>query len=319
MPTSHETERKLPAVSGSSGRLVIEQPKESAEERQWPGQVFADESREYTEVMLDFVKASREQHAPKEQVESAECSLKEEKRALRQEEAALGDQRRTVRQQRRVEDDAWKALKQERRAQREVASDYSPTERKAQDDRWCSIRQQRTETLVERMAVDEIWRQNRLAIRQRWSRLPIVTAWIAILVITDNCTRHCLGLPLFVAGANVTSEMIVDALKQLLPPELLFLITDRGTHFTASAFQTLARSEEFIHVLIARHRPESNGIAERFVRTLKEWLRDKTWQDDQELAILLHQFLAEYNDRPHQGLPIPGLSPNEFADRIWLF
>jgi hypothetical protein len=25
-----------------------------------------------------------------------------------------------------------------------------------------------------------------------------------------------------------------------------------------------------------------------------------------------------YNDRPHQGLGIPGLSPNEFADRIWL-
>jgi len=28
--------------------------------------------------------------------------------------------------------------------------------------------------------------------------------------------------------------------------------------------------------------------------------------------------LLEYNDRPHQGLPIPGLSPNEYAKRIWL-
>ncbi len=28
--------------------------------------------------------------------------------------------------------------------------------------------------------------------------------------------------------------------------------------------------------------------------------------------------LAEYNDRPHQGLAIPGLSPNKFAARIWL-
>lgn len=319
MPASHETEQKLPAVSGSSGRLVIEQPKASAEARQWPGQVFADESREYTEVMLDFVKASREQQAPKGQVESAERALKAEKQELRQEEAALGDQRRSVRQQRRVEDDAWKALKQAHRTQRKVASDYSPAERKVQDDHWQSLRQQRTETMTERTAADELWRQQRWAIRQRWSRLPLVTTWIAILVITDNCTRQCLGLPLFVAGANVTSEMIVDALKQLLPPELLFLITDRGTHFTASAFQTLARSEEFIHVLIARHRPQSNGIAERFVRTLKAWLRDKSWQDDQELAILLAQFLTEYNDRPHQGLPIPGLSPDEFADRIWLF
>lgn len=28
------------------------------------------------------------------------------------------------------------------------------------------------------------------------------------------------------------------------------------------------------------------------------------------------QFLDEYNDRPHQGLAVPGLSPNGFARRI---
>ncbi len=110
--------------------------------------------------------------------------------------------------------------------------------------------------------------------------------------------------------------MIVAALQELLPPELQFLITDRGTHFMAKAFQELVRSKEFVHVLIARHRPESNGIAERFVRTFKEWLKDKSWTNDEELAALVRQFLAEYNDRPHQGLPTPGLSPNEFARRL---
>lgn len=319
MPVSHEAEVKLPAVSGSSGRLVIEQPEDPDQERRWPGQAFADESRDYTEAMLDFVAASREQQAPKSRDDSpSQSSLKEEKRALRREEAALRDQRRVVRQQRQAENAAWKELKSDRRAEKEASSERSPTERKAQDDRWRAVRHQRMETVTTRKEADETWRQKRLSIRQRWSLLPIVTAWIAILVITDNCTRQCLSLPLFVAGPKVTSEMIVEALKQLLPPELLFLVTDRGTHFTAAAFQTLARSEEFIHVLIARHRPQSNGIAERFVRTLKEWLRDKSWQDDEELAALLEQFLAEYNDRPHQGLPIPGLSPNEFANRIWL-
>jgi len=104
----------------------------------------------------------------------------------------------------------------------------------------------------------------------------------------------------------------------LLPAHLQFLISDRGTHFTANVFQQLAKETEFVHVVIARHRPQSNGIAERFVRTLKEWLADKAWQSDMQLLEFLHLFLLEYNDRPHQGLLIPGLSPNEFAKRIWL-
>jgi transposase InsO family protein len=177
---------------------------------------------------------------------------------------------------------------------------------------------QRRAILEQRKQEDEVWRQKRLELRQRQSQLPVVTAWMAILVIVDNCTRQCLGLPLFAIGPKVTAEMIVAALRFLLPPQLLFLISDRGTHFTANAFKALVLSEAFIHVLIARHRPQSNGIAERFVRTLKEWLADKSWQNEQELALLLQPFLDEYNDRPHQGLAIPGLSPNEFAKRIWL-
>lgn len=298
---------------------MIEQPKEPNQEGQWPGQVFTDESRDYKEAMLAFVAASREQPTPeKGETSSPEPTLKATKQALHQEERELCDAHRSVRNQRQVEDTAWQGLKRGRQGQKVTSPALSPPERKAKDEYWRALRTQRKETMAARKEADQAWKRQRLNFRQRWSQLPIVTAWIAILVITDNCTRQCLGLPLFVAGPKVTSEMIVAALKLLLPPDLLFLITDRGTHFTAAAFQTLMRSEEFIHVLIARHRPQSNGIAERFVRSLKEWLRDKSWQDDQELAALLLQFLAEYNDRPHQGLAIPGLSPNELANRVWL-
>jgi len=73
-----------------------------------------------------------------------------------------------------------------------------------------------------------------------------------------------------------------------------------------------------VHVLIARYRPQSNSIAERFVRTLKEWLAAQIWDAVDALAALLAQFQADYNARPHQGLGIPGLSPSEFSQRIWL-
>ncbi|MFN8453189.1 MAG: hypothetical protein U0401_00710 [Anaerolineae bacterium] len=74
----------------------------------------------------------------------------------------------------------------------------------------------------------------------------------------DNCSRQCLGLPLFVAGSNVTADSVVAALAELLPPDLQFLISDRGAHFTAKVFQELADTHPFIHVLIAHHRPHQS-------------------------------------------------------------
>lgn len=306
-------------MSGSSGRLVVERSSDE-EEGQWPGRVFEDESLSYKEAMLAYVASSKaKSEISTNSIEkSQQTSVKAQKKTLRLKEAKLRDQRRRIREKRTQEDAAFKELKAKRRQQKKTQGELSAQERKVQDEQWKALRKQRKATQQRRKQEDQLWRQKRLNIRKSLSQMPIVKAWIAILVITDNCTRQCLGLPLFVAGPKVTSEMIVQALKVLLPPELLFIITDRGTHFIADAFKKLVYDEEFIHVLIARHRPQSNGIAERFVRTLKDWLKNHPWQDDKELALLLKQFLIEYNDRPHQGLPIPGLSPNEFAKRIWL-
>ncbi len=297
VPVSHEIEVKLPAVSGSSGRLVVERTSEKSEP-DYPGRVFAEPERDYAEVMAEFVATSLT--APtKAEVEPLD-SLKAQKQALRQEQHQLRDSRRHLRQHRHQQDAAWQQLKQDQRQQPHPA--------------WKTLRQQRRQALLKRDQEDEQWRQKRLELRQRASQLPLVTVWLAVLVIVDNCSRQCLGLPLFIAGSSVTAEMVVAALADLLPPELQFLISDRGVHFTAKVFQELADSHPFIHVLIARHRPQSNGIAERLVRTLKEWLKDKTWSDDQQLAELLVEFLIYYNDRPHQSLE--GLSPNEFARRV---
>ena len=330
MPASHEVVDKLPAVSGSSGRLIVQGSRREKGERDWPGRVFEDPETTYEEAMLDFVAASqakeKAQASGSDEVEqTGPRALQTEKHVLKREEAQLRHERRQVREKRKLEDVAWQAARVARQAEEQRYRALSRQERlsqrparRAREEQWRELRAQRRATLEQRECEDEAWREKRRRLQARTAQLPIIPAWIAILVVIDNCTRQCLGLPLFVAGANVTSEMIVEALRVLLPAELRFLISDRGTHFKANAFKTLVLSEEFIHVLIARHRPESNGIAERFVRTLKEWLADKSWRDDPELAALLRQFLDEYNDCPHQGLAIPGLSPNEFAKRIWL-
>ena len=309
-------------MSGSSGRLIVERLADD-EEPQYPGRVFEDQSLDYAEAMQAFVASSaqseqREKRLPEDaKEEGAKAAIQR----LRREEEHLRIKRCDTRNQRRQEDTAWQALRQQHRQEENAFSQRRARygERKTWKKNWQALRANRRQMLEQRHQEDEVWRQQRLLLRSQLAELPIVTNWIAILVITDNCTRQCLGLPLFVAGANVTSEMVVHALRTLLPAELQFLISDRGVHFTAQTFKELARTEEFIHVVIARHRPQSNGIAERFVRTLKEWLAPRSWNNDQELLALLAEFRSEYNDRPHQGLTIPGLSPNEFANRIWLF
>lgn len=329
VPADHEDEAKLPAVSGSSGRLVVERVKSEVVEADYPGAVFANEQLDYAQAMHAFVAASKakdEATGSQNSVDGAKnLSVQAQKRLLRQQETALALARSQIRAQRRQEDAAWQTLRSQRQVQQAARKQQLETgtrpawgSKKAQDEQWRQLRNLRRQQLKQRHQEDEIWRQKRLDIRAGLSDLGLVTSWIAVLVVVDNCTRQCLGLPLFVAGPNLTAEMVVEALHVLLPPELQFLITDRGTHFTANIFDQLAEGRNFIHVLIARHRPQSNGIAERFVRTLKEWLAKKYWQSDQELAQLLVNFIVEYNDRPHQGLPTPGLSPNEFANRAWL-
>ncbi|MBL7164422.1 MAG: transposase [Anaerolineales bacterium] len=293
------------------------------EEPQYPGRVFEDQSLDYAEAMHAFVAASAqsEQREKRLPADGKEETAKAAIRRLRREEERLRIQRRDARSQRKQEDIAWKTLRQQHRHEEIEFSQQRARygERKVWHKNWQALRTHRRQVLEQRHQEDQVWREQRHILRTQLAELPIVTDWIAILVITDNCTRQCLGLPLFMAGANVTSEMVVDALRTLLPAELQFLISDRGVHFTANAFKELAHTEEFVHVVIARHRPQSNGIAERFVRTLKEWLAFQSWKNAQELLALLSMFRSEYNDRPHQGLPIPGLSPNEFANRIWLF
>jgi hypothetical protein len=98
-------------------------------------------------------------------------------------------------------DAAWRILRQQRHA-----SDLSK-------ETWQPLRTQRKAELGQREQADATWRHQLQQLRERWLQLPLVTAWIAILVIMDNCTRQCLGLPLFVVGHKVTAELIVEALR----------------------------------------------------------------------------------------------------------
>jgi len=324
VPASHAEVQALPAVSGSSGRLVVSPLPAEQETKTYPGQVFVDQDLSYGEAMSQYI-AARQAQAAQPAERSAPSPEQVQRQALHQKEEALRIARRQEREKRRQQEAAWRQLRQERQAQVVQEQAQSRQERQAKRQkrqaalaRWQAQKQVRQEQLAARKSQDAAWRQERQAIRQALAVLPVVIVWLAILVIVDNATRQCLGLPLFVAGPHVTAALVTEALRELLPPELRYLIADGGVHFTAKEMQALAQGRGFVRVPLPRHRPRTNGIAERFVRRLKEWLEDKTWCTAEELRALLARFLQEYNNSPHQGRELQGLSPNEYAHRLWL-
>jgi transposase InsO family protein len=172
--------------------------------------------------------------------------------------------------------------------------------------------------MEQRHTEDVSWRQARTNIRHGLAELaqaPWVTAWLAILVVVDSATRRCLQLPLFRTGPHVTAEEIVAALRSHWPAGVEFVVSDNGAQFIAETFAAWAAGLGFLHVRIAPRHPQTNGIAERFVLTLKQSLETQTWNSPDELAARLIEFIAYYNDRPHQDAELNGLSPNEYAAR----
>lgn len=244
----------------------------------------------------------------------------EKKADVKQEEEELRAWRRKIRIERSKEGAKWRKYREDRakfqkewkRMTKDKKKEFKE-EKERKDKEWSEKKDERKKSMDKRNEDDEKWRNKRKEIKERMN-IPI-TSLVAILVIIDNCTRKCLGLPVFLSGKNVTADNVIKALRGLLPPELMYIISDNGQQFIAKAFQELCASKGITHVRITPHRPATNGIAERFVRRLKEMLACQEWDNAEELMRLLEEeVITEYNNAPHQGLD--GLSPDECERRL---
>jgi len=321
VPEKHIAQETLPAVSGSSGRLVVARLPGPDTVASWPGQIFDEAALDYETAMEQYAENTRDRLVHRHA--GSNCQPAEPAR-WRQESARRAAWYQ-VRQQRLQQDQAWRTAKTQWRVVRQAYQALTRSQRRLQKDNferskqlWQAQRQQRRQSLLQRQEENAAWHQRNQSLKTDPTAPTESRAWLAVLVVTDNCTRQCLGLPVFRSGSKLTSVELIAALEQILPTELQFLISDQGTHFRSNAFAQLAQEKEFVHIPIYRHRPQTNGIAERFVLTLKNWLRDKSWDTILEFEAWLAQFQPFYNTRPHQGMAIPGLSPDEFANRIWL-
>ena len=76
------------------------------------------------------------------------------------------------------------------------------------------------------------------------------------------------------------------------------LVSDNGPQFTSSEFEQFLKGNCIKHILSAPYHPASNGLAERFIQTLKCTLKASE-KDGKTLQHRLAEFLFEYRATPH--------------------
>ena len=115
---------------------------------------------------------------------------------------------------------------------------------------------------------------------------------------------------------NVTSETTIEKLRDMFAryglPERL--VSDNGPQFTSSEFATFMKRNGIKHILVAPFHPRSNGQAERFVQTFKQFFKAEG-KTSASLKSNLARFLFSYRTTPNSTI---GQTPAElfFSRRL---
>ena len=126
-----------------------------------------------------------------------------------------------------------------------------------------------------------------------------------VFVAVDHCTTECIGLHAAKRGTRFEAlEPIRQGVRERFGPigdgvaRGLRLRHDHGSNYLADDFQQevaffgIESSPSFVR------EPEGNGVAERFIRTLKEnllWVR--SFETIEELRLALLEFQRTYNEQ----------------------
>ena len=78
------------------------------------------------------------------------------------------------------------------------------------------------------------------------------------------------------------------------------LVTDNGPQFVSNMFQRFMKSNGIKHVLSAPYHPATNGLAERFVQTMKQALKASKKDGNVTLSQRMGRFLLSYRNARHE-------------------
>ena len=124
------------------------------------------------------------------------------------------------------------------------------------------------------------------------------------LVAVDHFTRYAWVVPIKSKSAHATLEAFLTLDMPVNKPRVL--LSDNGTEFCNEKFDQYCKAFGIEQRFTVPYHPQSNGVVERFNRTLVSMLRAYADESGDNWPFLLKKTLAAYNGMTH---PTVGMAP----------
>jgi putative transposase len=145
---------------------------------------------------------------------------------------------------------------------------------------------------------------------------------VRVLFVIDACDREIIAWSA-VANAGVSGEMVRDLMLAAVErrfaatktPHSVEWLSDNGSAYIAKDTADTARALGLLMLFTPIRSPESNGMSESFVKTLKrDYARINILPDANAILAMLPDWIEDYCEvHPHSGLKFR--SPREFIRR----
>lgn len=140
----------------------------------------------------------------------------------------------------------------------------------------------------------------------------VVTPREYLYIFIDDCSR-VLFADILPDQTSYSAAIVLDEALEMMPFDVECLYSDNGKEFKG-AFRQLCKEKKIPQQHTKPYHPQTNGKAERVIKTIKGLLRKHQFNSREERRRILYAIVRHYNHlRPHQSLG--NISPFTFLKK----
>lgn len=148
--------------------------------------------------------------------------------------------------------------------------------------------------------------------------IPTWEGWLYLAVLVDACSRRVVGWAMAEhLGGDLTQAALTMALARRQPDADLIQHTDRGSQYTASAYQALLHAHGITASMSRTRDCYDNALAESFFATLKTELIDRQpWPTRRAARRAIFDWIEGFYNRQRLHSALGYRSPVAFEEGL---